>query len=571
MKRIVSIFMVALMLLMTVSVSATDNSETSLSTSDRNVLFTNDYVGFCLDVKLKGANYGDTFTPSNDTSVATNNTTNVDVSQKLKVLFTQCFEDIFVSDGNGSYKITDTNTVQAIVWHYTDGQHIWGNMKTLSDRVDAYTGDPIPDDGYSITLDNGDVVTFSFLVMQPANEEQQDFFAYKLAVSNEPPHEHDHSEQWSSDENNHWHECECGDKADVTEHDYDNDCDPDCNTCGEDRDIEHDYSEQWSSDETNHWHECECGDKADEGSHNGTEADCVTPSVCEDCGKELEGVDPENHTGNTVVKDRVEATEDEPGYTGDIYCEDCDALLEEGEPIPAGHEHVYSDEWTVDGENHWHECECGHKDGEESHSGGEANCGEPADCEICNQPYGETDGDNHVGDTEIRGYREATKDRPGYTGDTYCKTCDALLAEGEEIPYEHSHVYSDEWTSDESNHWHECECGDKADEDAHDYDNDCDTDCNTCGEDRETSHSFGNEWVTDGVSHWHECKCGLKANVSAHSYKNGHCTVCDTVDEEYESPLPDTGDNMMLYVWIALALIGICGCVIVAKRTRNRA
>ena len=33
----------------------------------------------------------------------------------------------------------------------------------------------------------------------------------------------------------------------------------------------------------------------------------------------------------------------------------------------------------------------------------------------------------------------------------------------------HVHEFSKEWTSDASNHWHECECGEKADEVAHVY------------------------------------------------------------------------------------------------------
>lgn len=33
-------------------------------------------------------------------------------------------------------------------------------------------------------------------------------------------HEHSYSEGWSSDENNHWHACECGAKADTAAHTY---------------------------------------------------------------------------------------------------------------------------------------------------------------------------------------------------------------------------------------------------------------------------------------------------------------------------------------------------------------
>lgn len=46
---------------------------------------------------------------------------------------------------------------------------------------------------------------------------------------------------------------------------------------------------------------------------------------------------------------------------------------------------------------------------------------------------GEVDAANHVGETEVRDAKEATCYAVGYTGDTYCKACDAKLVTGEEI------------------------------------------------------------------------------------------------------------------------------------------
>ena len=45
---------------------------------------------------------------------------------------------------------------------------------------------------------------------------------------------------------------------------------------------------------------------------------------------------------------------------------------------------------------------------------------------------------------------------------------------------QHTHSYGD-WQKDETNHWRECACGEKADSAAHSYDNDADTTCNACG------------------------------------------------------------------------------------------
>ena len=68
------------------------------------------------------------------------------------------------------------------------------------------------------------------------------------------------------------------------------------------------------------------------------------------------------------------------------------------------------------------------------HSGGTATCVSPAICERCGQPYGEKDPDNHVGGTEIRNKKPATRFEEGYTGDVYCKGCEKLLEKGEVIP-----------------------------------------------------------------------------------------------------------------------------------------
>ena len=93
-----------------------------------------------------------------------------------------------------------------------------------------------------------------------------------------PAHEHTYGD-WSKDGTNHWHECtdaNCTDKVgsikDTAAHVYDNDADTDCNVCGYVRSItppahEHTYGD-WSKDGTSHWHECTCGDKADMAAHS---------------------------------------------------------------------------------------------------------------------------------------------------------------------------------------------------------------------------------------------------------------------------------------------------------------
>ena len=221
------------------------------------------------------------------------------------------------------------------------------------------------------------------------------------------------------------------------------------------------------------------------------------------------------------------------------------------------HTHTYSTEWSTDSANHWHECTCGdkkdlapHVDANNDHNcdvcgkkmsdhtGGTATCKEKATCTICGQKYGE-------------------------------------LA---------AHNYKTEWSTDETNHWHECSvCGDKKDEAAHipgaaatettpqtcticgyvikaalghthnfNQKNTSETylksaatctkkavyyySC-TCGEKgTETfesgelaAHAYKTTWLYDNASHWHACYiCGDKKDEEVHIDKNKdhNCDVC---------------------------------------------
>ncbi len=349
MKKTFSIILSAVILLLCTIIPVSASEITASDSGFTNIRFANGYIGFCIDNQKNGAVTGDKFTQAQSTSVADNNVDGSDISQQLKVLFTQCFDELFVPDGNGSYHITNetaSQTLQFAIYHFTGEQsYIWGNISTVVNKTKAYTGPSIPDDGYSLKLDNGDIVTFSFMVLEPQNENQQSFFAYKLNVSQEAPHEHDYSDDWESDENEHWHECECEDKTDV-------------------------------------------------GSHSGTTADCVTPSECTICGKNLSDVDKTNHTGETETRNAKPATEFEDGYTGDIHCKGCGELLEKGEVIPATHEHDYSNDWESDENEHWHECECEDKKDLDEHTFTDGVCS------VCGKESGNNDpnGDDPNGD-----------------------------------------------------------------------------------------------------------------------------------------------------------------------------
>ena len=80
---------------------------------------------------------------------------------------------------------------------------------------------------------------------------------------------------------------------------------------------------------------------------------------------------------------------------------------------------------------------------------------------------------------------------------TYSEYADDAQMQKGTFVVEEEHVcqFAEEWTHDETSHWHECACGAKADEAA-------------C--------VFGEEWKSNGTHHWHECVCGNKIENAEH-------------------------------------------------------
>ncbi len=96
-----------------------------------------------------------------------------------------------------------------------------------------------------------------------------------------------------------------------------------------------------------------------------------------------------------------------------------------------------------------------------------------------------------------------------------------------------SHSYGDWVNTDADQHWKECGCGNKIEVNSHNYDNTCDTTCNTCGHVRTITHSYSNTWSDDGTNHWHECTvCHDKKDLGAHTggtatcQAKKECSVC---------------------------------------------
>ena len=65
--------------------------------------------------------------------------------------------------------------------------------------------------------------------------------------------------------------------------------------------------------------------------------------------------------------------------------------------------------------------------------------------------------------------------------------------------------------------------------------------CNTAYGDT-VAHNYGSEWKTDESEHWNECECGEKSENTAHIDDNGD-NKCDTCDYAMPAHDPDTPSN----------------------------
>ncbi|MBE6980883.1 MAG: hypothetical protein E7437_01020 [Ruminococcaceae bacterium] len=95
-----------------------------------------------------------------------------------------------------------------------------------------------------------------------------------------------------------------------------------------------------------------------------------------------------------------------------------------------------------------------------------------------------------------------------------CTTCGYIL----KAALGHKHSYATTWTTDDAGHWYACSgCAEKGSYADHDFENACDPDCSICGFTRETAHKFEESWSTDADNHWHVCtECGIKQEIAAH-------------------------------------------------------
>ena len=205
-----------------------------------------------------------------------------------------------------------------------------------------------------------------------------------------------------------------------------------CDTCGEAMGI-HEAAQGK--------HTCDYCNKV-VSDHTGGTATCKDLAICDVCGQPYGEVNSSNHTGAeewiqteethekkwnccdlVTVAEEVHEWKDgvceECGYAcqhKDVdknhLCDTCGEAMGIHEAAQGKHTCDYCNKVVSD------------------HTGGTATCKDLAICDVCGEPYGKLDSNNHAGGRQIRNAEEATCTKEGYTGDIYCNGCGDKLSSG---------------------------------------------------------------------------------------------------------------------------------------------
>ncbi len=201
------------------------------------------------------------------------------------------------------------------------------------------------------------------------------------------------------------------------------------------------------------------------------------------------------------------------------------------------HEHTFADEYSYDANNHWLPATCEHTD-EMANFGQHVDEDEDGVCDICGY-YDKThehtfaeewsfDETNHW-HAATCGHHGAVADKAPHVDENNDGVCDVCGSNGG-----HEHTYEEEWSSDEKEHWHSPSCGhdvDPIDKGEH-VDEDNDGNCDICGWfDKNHTHTYSDEWTSDSMYHWHAATCEHTGSVSEKALhedadEDGHCDTC---------------------------------------------
>ena len=339
------------------------------------------------------------------------------------------------------------------------------------------------------------------------------------ALTGETP-THSYGDWITSDTDNHWKVCECGQKDAEGAHGYTDASDMTCNTCGHDRTAPHTHGNgqkvngQAASCIENGWkdyYQCSCGKIY-------TDQACTNEITDLVAWKAGEGKIAASHNYGTLIA-KKDANCIETGMQAHYECSVCHTHFDENQNVKTEAEltietndsHSFG-AWTSNGDGtHTRVCSrnAAHKQTENC-AGGTATCTQKAICSTCITAYG------------------------------------SLAA----------HQHSAEWSKNADKHWYECTCGDKKDQADH-IPGAAATEtqpqiCTVCGyviapATGHVTHVPDNEWASNETHHWHTCTgCDEQLDKAAHTDgdKNGKCDACDyTMSSSSDEPVDPNGQK----------------------------
>ena len=183
------------------------------------------------------------------------------------------------------------------------------------------------------------------------------------------------------------------------------------------------------------------------------EKDGTKTAVCDNgCGQSSTVTDTGSRLGHALIKiNAKEATCTEKGNSEYWKCTKCHNLYRDAEGrVQASLGNLTSEalghgstEIVNNGDGtHSIICtRCNMSLEKEGHRGGKATCSVKKKCEVCNAEYGNLDNSTHE-NTEIKDKKAATCGMDGYTGDTYCKDCNARIESGQVIAGTGKHAWN---------------------------------------------------------------------------------------------------------------------------------
>lgn len=351
-----------------------------------------------------------------------------------------------------------------------------------------------------------------------------------------PAGAHTPSSTWNSDGTYHWKECTtvgCGVVIDGSKAKHSSTgtnvatCQHKavCDVCNVEYGTlaAHNPASRWTRDASGHWHACQtanCTEKCDFASHTPDHTGHATEEYaikCTECGYVIEAQLNHVHVFDKEVVDEQYKATDATCLKPATFYKSC-ACGEKGtETFENGRviDHTEGTEWKFDKDNHWHTCTV-------------AGCGVVI----------ESSKAAHTPDRA-----EATETDP-----IKCSVCGYVITPA----LGHTHdVDTTKYESDETNHWNTCSgCSEKQNVSAHEFEWKIDKDAT----------------ATEKGSKHEECKvCGYK-KAAVEIPATG--TPTDPTPENPDSP--QTGDNSMMALWIAVLFVSGFGVVTTAVYGKKR-